>query len=663
MNKYHVVANAIRALTMDAVQKANSGHPGAPMGMAEMGTTLWLNHLKVDPVNPNWHNRDRFVLSNGHASMLHYALLHLTGFDLPLEQLQNFRQWQSKTPGHPEVGETAGVETTTGPLGQGLAMAVGLALAEKQLSARFNQSDLMIVDHYTYCFVGDGCLMEGISHEACSLAGTLGLGKLIVLYDSNQISIDGNVVNWFDEDVQKRFESYNWQVISGVDGHNFDQIDKAIASAKQDLLRPSLIICHTVIGKGAPNLAGSEKSHGAPLGDKEISLTKNQLGLSEKPFAVDDLAYQVADLKAKGRNHYQSWQRLFSKYQELYPEDAKLYQQTFNNKLSDNFDQIFQQALDDAIDQKANIATRKASENAINALVEVVPGFLGGSADLTGSNNTKHQKAQAITKQNPIGDYLHYGVREFAMAAMMNGMMLHGGVRPFGGTFLVFSDYMRNAIRLSALMKLPVVYVLTHDSIGLGEDGPTHQPIEHLSSLRLIPDLAVWRPCDSVETLIAWQQALKDKKPSVLALSRQNLVFQTRDQNQINNIEKGGYVLFDCDNPQITFLATGSEVELAVNSALLLKQQNIAARVVSMPCVEKFLIQSTDYQNEVLPENIPILAIEAGSGWYWRAFTGRKGDVIGLDGFGCSAPASVLFEKFGFTKENVINKTKKILGL
>lgn len=662
MQKFAVVANAVRGLSIDAVEKANSGHPGAPMGMAEMAAVLWGAHLRVNPNNPHWQNRDRFILSNGHASMLQYAMLHLSGFAVSLEDIQSFRQLHSHTPGHPEVGETAGVEITTGPLGQGIATAVGFALAEAHLAAKFNREGFNLVNHFTYCFLGDGCLMEGVAHEACSLAGTFGLGKLIALYDSNGISIDGEVEQWFDENVKQRFEAYGWQVIDGIDGHDMAAIDQAITAAKAETGKPSLLICRTTIGYGSPKLAGSEKSHGAPLGAEEVLATKAQLGLAAEAFSVDSRAYEVADLRVKGAQFEADWQKIWCAYQEAFPEQAKRYQQVMQGELAEDFEAVYQQALADAREKNETIATRKASENAINALASVVPDWLGGSADLTGSNNTRHKHAKALTKANYAGDYVHYGVREFAMATIMNGMCLHGGVRPFGGTFLVFSDYMRNAIRLSALMKLPVTYVLTHDSIGLGEDGPTHQPIEHLASLRLIPNLAVWRPCDSVETLVAWRWALTNAQtPTALALSRQNLPAQARNDAQVEAIARGGYELIGDTEAVITLLATGSEVALAVEALTALKAAGIVARVVSMPCVEVFLAQEAAYQAQVLPDALPILAIEAGSALFWRSFTGRSGDVIGMETFGASAPAGQLFTEFGFTVENIVSRAKALL--
>ena len=662
MTQHQSFANAIRALSMDAVQKANSGHPGAPMGMADMAAVLWGRHLRVNPANPRWDNRDRFILSNGHASMLQYALLHLCGFDVSLDDLKNFRQLHSKTPGHPEVHETPGVETTTGPLGQGIANAVGMALAEAHLAAHYNRDDHNIVDHFTYCFLGDGCLMEGISHEACSLAGTLGLGKLIALYDSNNISIDGEITPWYSENVAERFRAYGWQVIDNIDGHDAQAIDTAISKAQAETAKPTLIICKTVIGYGAPNLAGSEKSHGAPLGEAEIALAKAKLGIEGEAFAVPQAAYAAADLRDKGAAWEKAWQDTFAAYEKAHPELAAEYRRVMQGKLPADLDAIYQQALQEAQNKAEKVATRKASELALNALAAHLPELIGGSADLTGSNNTFSKSSHMLEAGHFAGNYVRYGVREFAMAAMMNGMYLHGGLRPYGGTFLVFSDYMRNAIRLSALMKLPVSYVLTHDSIGLGEDGPTHQPVEQIASLRLMPNVQVWRPCDTVETLAAWRAALNDGTPCILALSRQNLPCQPRDAQTLANVAKGGYVLQENAQAAITLLATGSEVELAIAAAKALDGQGIAARVVSMPCLEVFNQQDSAYRAAVLPENLPILAIEAGVSAIWRGVVGHRGDVIGIDTFGASAPADKLFAEYGFTTDNIVSKAKALLA-
>lgn len=661
MNAHQLMANSIRALSMDAVQKANSGHPGAPMGMADMAAVLWQRHLRVNPTNPHWDNRDRFILSNGHASALQYALLHLTGFDVSLDDLKNFRQMHSKTAGHPEVHETPGVETTTGPLGQGIANAVGFALAEAHLAARFNRGEHKIVDHYTYCFLGDGCLMEGVSHEACSFAGTLGLGKLIVLYDANGISIDGEIDPWYSEDVAKRFAAYGWQVIEAIDGHNEQAIHQAIESAKADTTRPSIIICRTTIGFGSPNLAGSEKTHGAPLGNEEIAASKAALGLPAEAFSLPEGALEAADLRAKGRQWQEAWEAQFAAYEKAEPELAAEYRRVMKGELPADFAQYMQNALQAAQDKGEKVATRKASELALNVLAEKLPELVGGSADLSGSNLTFSKSSKSILPQQFGGNYLHYGVREFAMAAIMNGMALHGGIRPYGGTFLVFSDYMRNGMRMSALMKLPVSYVLTHDSIGLGEDGPTHQPVEHVSSLRLIPNLNVWRPCDTVETLAAWQSAINPETPSALALSRQGLPVMARDGAQIANIARGGYVLKEAANAKLSLIATGSEVELACKAAEALEKEGITARIISMPCLDIFLQQDAAYREQVLPKGSAKLAIEAGSSLLWQGIVGDKGAVVGMDGFGASAPAEQLFPYFGFSVENVVNTAKTLL--
>lgn len=661
MNAHQLMANAIRALSMDAVQKANSGHPGAPMGMADMAAVLWQRHLRVNPANPKWDNRDRFVLSNGHASALQYALLHLAGFDLSLDDLKNFRQMHSKTAGHPEVHETVGVETTTGPLGQGIANAVGFALAEAHLAAKFNRGEHQIVNHYTYCFLGDGCLMEGVSHEACSFAGTLGLGKLIVLYDANGISIDGEIDAWYSEDVGKRFESYGWQVIGAIDGHDAEAIDKAIQAAKADTARPSIIICRTTIGFGSPNLAGSEKTHGAPLGAAEIAATKAALGLPAGDFELPEGAAAAADLRSKGQTWQNEWEQAFAAYEKAEPELAAEYRRVVQGQLPADFSAYLQNALQAAQDKAEKVATRKASELALNILAEKLPELVGGSADLSGSNLTFSKSSKSILPKQFAGNYLHYGVREFAMAAIMNGMALHGGIRPYGGTFLVFSDYMRNGMRMSALMKLPVAYVLTHDSIGLGEDGPTHQPVEHVSSLRLIPNLNVWRPCDTVETLAAWQSAINPETPTALALSRQGLPVMKRDSAQIAAIARGGYVLRQAANAQVHLIATGSEVELAMKAADALAEKGVAANVVSMPCLDIFLQQEASYREQVLPKASVKVAIEAGSSLLWQGIVGDKGAVIGLDRFGASAPAEQLFPYFGFTVENIVKTAQSLL--
>jgi transketolase len=656
------LANAIRALSMDAVQKANSGHPGMPMGMAEIAVALWNKHLKHNPAHPKWADRDRFVLSNGHGSMLLYALLHLTGYDLSIEDLKAFRQFGSKTPGHPEYGYAPGIETTTGPLGQGLSNAVGMALAEKLLAEEFNRENAAIVDHYTYVFVGDGCLMEGISHESCSLAGTLGLGKLIAFYDDNGISIDGHVEGWFTDDTPKRFESYGWQVIANVDGHDIDAVDAAILEAKADLHRPTLICCKTVIGKGSPNKAGSHDVHGAPLGDAEVAAVRAEIGWSHAPFEIPGEVYAGWNATETGQTAEANWNQLFATYTAQYPELAAEFTRRMQGALPQNWADISQAALTEVVNKAENIATRKASQNAIQALVPHLPEVVGGSADLAGSNLTMWKGCRPI-EPGRGGNYIYYGVREFAMAAMMNGLTLHGGVRPFGGTFLMFSDYARNALRMASLMKINPIFVFTHDSIGLGEDGPTHQPVEHLASLRMIPNMDVWRPADSVETMQAWITGLTaTTHPTALILSRQNLPFQTRDADTVAAIARGGYILKDVPMPKAVLLATGSEVDLAVKAQAELAQLGIAVRVVSMPSSNVFNRQDKAYQQQVLGQGIPRLAIEAGISAFWRQYVGLEGDVIGINTFGESAPAEVLFKHFGFTVENIVARVQALLG-
>ena len=662
MNPLQTFAASIRILSMDAVQKANSGHPGAPMGMADMAAVLWLKHLRANPADTQWHNRDRFVLSNGHASMLQYAALHLTGYDLSLDDLKNFRQLHSKTPGHPEYHDTPGVELTTGPLGQGIATAVGFAIAERHMAARYNRERLPLVDHYTYVFAGDGCLMEGVSSEACSLAGTLGLGKLICLYDSNGISIDGEIAPWFGEDTALRYEAYGWQVIRDVDGHDHAALDAAISAAKAETGKPTLIICRTKIGYGSPNLQGTERTHGAPLGKEEIALTKQALGLPAGDFELPPDAYQIASLREKGAKLQDEWERIWQEYQDKYPMEAQEYARVMSGKLPDGLDRIIESTLAQYNEAGGAIATRKASENAINLLAPLLPELIGGSADLTGSNLTWSKAAsKSILPGDFSGNYLHYGVREFAMATIMNGLALYGGLRAYGGTFLVFSDYMRNGIRLSALMKLPVTYVLTHDSIGLGEDGSTHQPIEQIASLRLIPNLHVWRPCDQQETLVAWRSALNQTTPTVLALSRQNLPEQKRSEATRKTIAKGGYILEAAEKPDLVLVATGSEVALATAAAAELRQEGLRIQVVSMPCLDIYQQQDAHYRSQVLPKGVPTVVIEAGVTLPWRGICGDRGTVIGIDTFGESAPAAELFPLFGLTVENVVTKSKALL--
>jgi transketolase len=655
------MANAIRALAMDAVQKANSGHPGMPMGMAEIAVALWSRHYRHNPTNPHWINRDRFVVSNGHGSMLQYALLHLTGHDLSMEEIKNFRQLHSKTPGHPEVEITPGIETSTGPLGQGLTNAVGMALAEKLLAAEFNKPAFDVVDHYTYVFTGDGCLMEGISHEACSLAGTLRLNKLIALYDDNGISIDGKVEGWFTDDTPKRFEAYGWNVIRNVDGHDVDAVDVAIAQAKKSD-RPTLICCKTVIGKGAPNMQGTDKVHGAALGDKEIAATREAIDWPHAPFEIPADVYAAWDAKKQGQAVEGEWNALFKAYDERYPQQAGELLRRMKGELPGNFDAAAQAYIASCVEKKETIATRKASQNAIQALAQVLPEFLGGSADLTGSNLTNWKESIPVRSNQP-GNHINYGVREFGMAAVMNGIALHGGYIPFGATFLTFSDYSRNAIRMAALMKIRSLFVFTHDSIGLGEDGPTHQAVEHVSSLRLIPRLDNWRPADTVESAVAWEQAVKRKNgPSTLIFSRQNLAYQERTQEQIADIRRGGYVLKDAANAKAILIATGSEVELAVKSAEELAKQGIPVRVVSMPSTDVFDRQDAAYKASVLPKGLPRVAVEAGVTDFWHKYVGLEGGVVGIDTFGESAPAGVLFKHFGFTPENVAATVEAVLA-
>ena len=658
------LANAIRALAMDAVEAAKSGHPGMPMGMADIAEALWNDTLRHNPADPRWPDRDRFVVSNGHGSMLLYALLHLSGYDLPLTELKRFRQLHSKTPGHPEYGLAPGVETTTGPLGQGLANAVGMALAERRLAAEFNRPGHDIVDHHTYVFVGDGCLMEGVSHEACSLAGTLGLGKLIALYDDNGISIDGQVRGWFTDDTPGRFEAYGWQVIRGVDGHDSAAVRAAIEAARAETARPSLICCRTVIGFGAPSKAGKASSHGAPLGADEIAGARAALGWSHGPFEIPVEIYQAWDARARGAARQADWQARFERYAAAHPQLAGEFTRRMAGELPADFEQQAQAiALRFQQDGK-DVASRQASQLALDAFGPLLPELLGGSADLTESNLTHWKGAQALDAAQPAGQHLSYGVREFGMSAVMNGLALHGGLLPYGGTFLVFSDYARNALRMSALMHQRVVYVLTHDSIGLGEDGPTHQPVEHVASLRLIPGLSVWRPCDAAETAVAWTQALQAQGPSALALSRQKLPHQARDAAQLAAVARGGYVLADSDGaPQVILIATGSEVALAIAARAKLAGQGIAARVVSMPCVERFAAQDAAYRDGVLPPAVTArVAVEAGvpDGW-WR-YVGSAGRVIGIERFGESAPAGELFEYFGFTVQAVVDAAREALA-
>lgn len=664
MSTRRQLANAIRFLSIDAVQKANSGHPGMPMGMADIAEVLWSDFLKHNPSNPHWPDRDRFILSNGHGSMLQYALLHLTGYDLSIDDLKNFRQLHSKTPGHPELGYTPGVETTTGPLGQGLANAVGMAFAERILAAQFNRQGHDIIDHYTYVFLGDGCLMEGISHEACSLAGTLKLGKLIAFWDDNGISIDGVVSGWFTDDTPKRFESYQWHVIADVDGHDPEAIRQAILAAQAVKDKPSLICCRTIIGYGAPILAGSHKVHGAPIGSDEIAATRHNLGWPYAPFEIPAEIYAAWDAKPKGADQEQDWQNRFNAYQQAYPELAKELQRRLSGELPEFWENIAFTLVHSEQDQDNTIATRKASQNCIEAFAGVLPELLGGSADLTHSNLTNWSGTKPVTADDPNGNYIYYGVREFGMSAIMNGIAAHGGFIPYGGTFLTFVDYARNAVRMAALMKQRVIHVYTHDSIGLGEDGPTHQPIEHTSMLRLTPNVSIWRPCDSVETTVAWQAAIERMDgPTCLLLSRQNLRPQKRNLATLLKIKQGGYILKDCAGiPDVIIIATGSEVGLAVAAAEELKTaESWRVRVVSMPSTDTFAAQDAAYQENVLPKSVKRrVAIEAGSSDFWYKYVGQDGLIIGIDRFGESAPADKVYEFLGLTVNKIV---KRIQGL
>ena len=659
-----MLANAIRVLSMDAVQQANSGHPGAPMGMADIAEVLWNDFLSHNPANPHWVNRDRFILSNGHGSMLLYSLLHLSGYDLDIEELRNFRQLHSKTPGHPEYGYAPGVETTTGPLGQGVTNAVGMALAEKVLAAQFNKSNFPVVDHYTYTFMGDGCLMEGISHEACSYAGTLGLGKLIAFWDDNGISIDGDVEGWFTDDTPARFESYGWHVVRSVDGHDAADIKQAIEQAKKETNKPTLICCKTVIGSGAPNKEGTHHVHGAPLGAEEIAETRKALGWSAPAFDIPRDIKAGWDSSEKGEQAESAWETLFESYVEQYPELADELLRRLAGELADDWEEKSTAFVANAQKAAQTIASRKASLNTLNGFGPLLPEFLGGSADLTGSNLTEWTGCTDVDGTNANGNYLHYGVREFGMSAIQNGIALHGGFIPYGATFLTFSDYARNAVRMAALMKLKNIFVYTHDSIGLGEDGPTHQSVEHVSSLRLIPNLNVWRPCDAVESAVAWKCAVESENtPSALIFTRQNVQHQERTDEQLAAISKGAYILKDCDGePQVILMGTGSEVELATTAAESLTADGIKVRVVSMPCVDLFDQQDAAYKESVLPAAVSArVAIEAGSTGLWYKYVGLQGAVIGLDRFGESAPAKELFEFFGITADKMVAAAKGLL--
>ena len=658
------LANAIRFLSMDAVQKAKSGHPGAPMGMADIAEVLWRDFLVHNPNNPSWANRDRFVLSNGHGSMLIYSLLHLTGYDLSIDDLKQFRQLHSKTPGHPEYGYAPGVETTTGPLGQGITNAVGMAIAEKTLAGQFNRDGHDIVDHHTYAFLGDGCLMEGISHEACSLAGTLGLGKLIAFYDDNNISIDGHVDGWFTDDTQKRFEAYGWQVIPAVDGHDAAQVKSAVEQAKAETAKPTLIICKTIIGYGSPNKSNSHDSHGAPLGDEEIALTRKALNWAHAAFDIPKEIYAEWDAKSKGQAAEKAWDEKFAAYQAAYPELAAEFKRRTHGDLPANWQAESQKFIEKLQANPAAIASRKASQNAIEAYAPLLPEFLGGSADLASSNLTLWSGSKPIRANIVDGNYINYGVREFGMSAIMNGIALHGGFIPYGATFLMFMEYAHNAIRMAALMKQRVLFVFTHDSIGLGEDGPTHQPVEQTAALRLIPNLQTWRPCDQVESAIAWKSAVERKDgPSAMIFTRQNLAQMDRTPEQLANVARGAYVLKDCNGtPELILIATGSEVELAVKAAEQLAAEGRKVRVVSMPSSNVFDAQDATYRESVLPSAVSKrVAVEAGISDFWYKYVGFGGRIVGMNSFGESAPADQLFKLFGFTVENVVEKAKEIL--
>lgn len=662
LNSDVLLANALRVIAMDAVEKAKSGHPGMPMGMADIAEVLWRHNLKHNPLNPEWTNRDRFVLSNGHGSMLLYGLLHLTGYDVSMDEIRNFRQLGSKTPGHPEYGITPGVETTTGPLGQGLSNAVGMAISEKLLSQRFNQEGFNVVDHMTFAFTGDGCLMEGISHEACSLAGTLGLGKLVVIYDDNGISIDGPVEGWFTEDIPARFKSYGWQTIANVDGHDPEQISAAIIKAKEEDTKPTIICCKTIIGKGSPNKAGTASSHGAAFGEEEVKNIREELLWSHEPFEIPEEIYEAWNFQEKGKELESDWNKLFSEYASNFPDLAQEYSRCMSMDDPNGLEAALLEFANSMQEQKLTVATRKSSEMVINVLGPLMPELVGGSADLTGSNNTNWSGTVAITKDNFKGNYLNYGVREFAMTGIMNGMVLHGGIRPYSGTFLTFLDYARNAVRMAALMEIPTVLVYSHDSIGLGEDGPTHQPVEHLTSLRTTPNIETWRPCDTVETVFAWKAAIQNKtKPTALILSRQNLPTIDRDINQVASINKGGYVIYESSNqPKLVLISTGSELAATLEAAKVV-EDSISVRVVSIPCTERFDAQGKEYIESILGKDSIRVAVEASHEDWWRKYVGLRGSVIGMDSFGESAPGNVLADHFGFTKEKIVASLRNYL--
>ena len=654
--------NALRFLSIDAVQKANSGHPGMPMGMAEIATALWKNHLKHNPLNPTWFNRDRFVLSNGHGSMLLYSLLHLTGYPLSIDDIKDFRQLKSKTPGHPEYDLDTGIETTTGPLGQGIGNAVGMAISEKIMAAEFNKEDIKPIDHYTYVFLGDGCLMEGVSHEACSFASTHNLGKLICFYDQNGISIDGEIENWFTDDSVKRFDGYGWQTIC-VDGHNVEEINEAIVKAKNETNKPSMIFCKTTIGFGSPNKSGTADVHGAPLGDEEIEKTRNALDWQYPPFEVPENIYEFWNSKDSGNEVNTSWDEIIENYQEKYPDESMELHRRIKGEMPENFEENFKVFLEECNLNNPSMATRKASKACLDFFVKEMPELIGGSADLTPSNNTFSASSSTFSNENPSGNHINYGVREFGMSAIMNGMVLHGGIKPYGATFLVFTDYARNAVRLSALMGLPNIFVYTHDSVALGEDGPTHQPIEHMVTLRSTPNLNNWRPADLVETAVAWKNAVSSTKtPTCLIFSRQGTSPINRTSDQLNAIKMGGYLLKVNDSPDLTIIASGSELQLALDASIELENDSINANVVSMPSLDIFLEQSEEFQNTIIDSSKPVLVVECGHPNSWYKILNRSDKVIGIESFGESAPGNVLLEHFGFTIENVVSTAKSLIN-
>ena len=659
----HIVpTNALRFLSIDAVQKANSGHPGMPMGMAEIATSLWGKHLNHNPLNPHWFDRDRFVLSNGHGSMLLYSLLHLTGYDISIDDLKDFRKLHSKTPGHPEYDIDIGIETTTGPLGQGIANAIGMAVSEKIMAAEFNEDDIKPINHYTYAFLGDGCLMEGISHEACSFAGTHKLGKLICFYDQNGISIDGEIENWFTDDSIKRFDSYGWQTIC-VDGHNIEEIDKAIVDAKNETNKPTMIFCKTIIGFGSPNKSGTADVHGAALGEEEVIKTREALNWDHDAFKVPQEAYDFWDSTKKGSELNLDWDNLIKTYDEKYPDKSAELRRRIKGDLPDDFENSFKTFLSECDKNNTPMATRKCSKACLDFFVKELPELIGGSADLTPSNNTFSSSSSTFSNENPSGNHINYGVREFGMSAIMNGMVLHGGIKPYGATFLVFTDYARNAVRLSALMGIPSIYVYTHDSVALGEDGPTHQPVEHMVTLRSTPNLNSWRPADLVETAVAWNEAVKSKKtPTCLIFSRQGTSAISRTEDQLSLINKGGYLIDESDSSDITLIASGSEVQLIIDAAKELKNHSISANVVSMPSLDLFLQQSEKFQSSVINPDKPILVVECSHPNSWYRILNRKDKVIGIESFGESAPGSELLEHFGFNTENVVNSAKSLLN-